>query len=55
MILAEQPSIENLKHERELIAHIQPADDELLAQEGQVEVVPEGPADEDDREDEDDA
>ena len=39
MILAENPSIENVKHQRELIAHIQPADDELLAEEALVEVI----------------
>lgn len=30
MILAENPSIEDKKHTRDLIAHIEPADDELL-------------------------
>ena len=39
MILANQPSIEDKKHARDLIAHIEPADDELLAAEGLVEVI----------------
>ena len=39
MILAKQPSIEDVKLQRELIAHIEPADDELLAAEGLVEVI----------------
>lgn len=31
MILAKQPSIEDNKNPRELIAHIEPADDEILS------------------------
>lgn len=31
MILAKQPSIEDNKTTRELIAHIEPADDEILS------------------------
>ena len=32
MILANQPSIEDKKHARDLIAHIEPADDEVLSE-----------------------
>ena len=39
MILAKQPSIEDVKLQRELIAHIEPADDELLAEENRVQVI----------------
>ncbi len=39
MILAKQPSVEDAKQQRELIAHIEPADDELLAAENLVEVI----------------
>lgn len=41
MILAKQPSIEDVKLQRELIAHIEPADDELLAEENRVRVIAE--------------
>ena len=39
MILSKQPSIEDAKHPSELIAHIEPAGDDLLAGEDQIEVV----------------
>lgn len=39
MILAKQPSIEDVKSERELIAHIEPADDELLMEDNRVQVI----------------
>ena len=54
MILAKQPSIEDVKLQRELIAHIEPADDELLAEENRVQVITDdeevAPADKDEAE-----
>ena len=49
MIITKQPSIEDAKLQRELIAHIEPVDEDLLADEDRVKIVPdeEGVAKED--------
>lgn len=49
MIITKQPSIEDAKLQRELIAHIEPVDEDLLADEDRVKIVPdeEGAAKED--------
>ena len=52
MILAENPSIENVKPQRELIAHIEPADDEIIAEENLVQIISDDEEEVEDEEDE---